>query len=198
MGNIKGLLFLGVVAVIGFTYLNGSSGPASADLGIVLDRTKVAIEQYQDYLGDQKITEVTDQHMSELAVYMNDVMNAEPRISDAPVAVDILADASFLGYADVNDNLILDEGDTKLFTVEIDSQNERLIASDGSGNATHTGFSGTGFLAGMLIGNMLTRQRSAGVKPGSFNNRTSTPRSAYKSSSSARSRVRSGGLSGGK
>ena len=109
-----------------------------------------------------------------------------------------MKDATFLGFVDANGNKVQDDGEGKLFTVEIDSENKRLIATDMAGNGSHLGFSGAGFLAGALIGSLLSRQRNAGVRPGAFNNRTTTARSDYKAPASARSRSRSGGLGRGK
>ena len=93
---------------------------------------------------------------------------------------------------------VQDDGEGKVFTVEIDHERKMLIATDVSGNGTHMGFSGSGFLAGALIGHMLSRQRAAGVGPNAFNNRKTVDRSNYRAPSSARSRSRSGGLGRGK
>ncbi|MEZ5511945.1 MAG: hypothetical protein R3F47_18980 [Gammaproteobacteria bacterium] len=43
--------------------------------------------------------------------------------------------------------------------MEIDTERSRLIATDTSGTATDMRFSGMGFLAGAIIGNLLGRQR---------------------------------------
>lgn len=178
-------------------------GEQSADLGQVLDRTKLAMERYQDLMKQQNVNTADEKQLNQFTGFMRQVMNAEPKFYDQPVGVDLLKDAKFSGYADKNANAVQDPGEEQIFTVEIDSENNRLIASDSDGTGTSLGFSGTGFIAGALIGSLLARQSAAGIRPGSFNNRQVTPRSRYAApassrSSSARSSARSGGLSGGK
>lgn len=170
----------------------------SADLGLVLDRSVFAMERYEAELKQRGAGGVGDQQLDSFAGYMGEVMNSEPRMYPEPIGVRLEQDATFLGYADTNANGVQDDGEGKIFTVEVDEANRRLIATDVSGNATHTGFSGTGLLAGVLIGSLLSRQRAAGVTAASFNNRNSVARSNYKAPSSARTRSRSGGLAGGK
>ncbi len=104
-------------------------------------------------------------------------------------------DAKFTGVDDANRNKVADADEPLLFTVELDAQNKRMIATDSSGTGTSHGFSGMGFIAGALIGSMMGRQRSAGIAPGSFSNRKLASPASY---NQARSRARSGGLRGGK
>ena len=93
-----------------------------------------------------------------------------------------------------------DTDEKLLFTVELDGQNKRMIASDDAGRGTYQGFSGSGFLTGILIGSMLGRQRAAGIQPGSFSNRRLASPASYTQGrrTRARSRARSGGLRFGK
>ena len=198
MRNIQLIVVVAVVAFLGYSFLGGSSGPQSADLGQVLDRTVFAMERYDGYLKENNVNEVGDKELEVLTAFMGEVMNSDPKFYDQPIGIALQKDASFLGFADANANKVQDSGEDKIFTVEIDSENKRLIATDTTGAGAHYGFSGAGFLAGALIGSMLSRQSAAGVKPGAFNNRTTTARSSYKAPSSARSRARSGGLGRGK
>ena len=199
MGNIKMIVVVAVVGFFAYNFLNGgNSGPQSADLGQVLDRSVFAIERYDAYLKENNVSEVGDKEMGVLTSFMGEVMNSDPRFYDQPLGVELEKDATFLGFADTNANKVRDEGEAKVFTVEIDSENKRLIATDMSGEGSHLRFSGTGFLAGALIGSLLSRQNAAGVKPGSFNNRKTVDRASYRAPSSARSRSRSGGLGRGK
>lgn len=165
------------------------------DLSQVLNRSVIAMERYEKYLKDNKIEKATDQHLEQLNGFMQKVMNADPKFHDGLIATSLGKDAKIAGVNDANQNGQVDTDEKKLFTLEIDSANNRVIATDDSGAGTYRGFSGSGFLAGALIGAMLSRQRSAGVQPGSFNNRKLTTPTAY---SQARSRARSGGLRGGK
>ena len=181
-GQIKTLAVIGAAGI----FLLGCKSEQTADLGQVLDRTEFVLSNYQEYLGTTGAEEVSDEQMAEFTEYYTSVLNADPRFYDKTLGLDVQADATFLGYADANANGVQDEGEGKVFTVEIDEENNRLIATDVAGNSSGLRFSGTGFLTGMLLGNLLGRQRGAGISKGSFNNRSVTPRSSYRAPSSAR------------
>lgn len=199
MGNLKTIIIVGVLAFIGYNFfMGGSSTSQSADLGQVLDRTVFALDKYDAYLKENDVKEAGEKQFDQLTGFMGNVMNQEPRFYDENIGVSLRKDATFEGYTDSNGNRVKDADESEVFTVEIDSENKRLIATDTSGNASDVGFSGTGFLAGALIGGLLARQLGGGVKPGSFNDRKTTPRNSYKAPASARSRARSGGLGKGK
>ncbi|WP_179381141.1 hypothetical protein [Jannaschia marina] len=125
--------------------------------------------------------------MDQFTAYYTQVLNADPRFYDRPLGLEVQQDATFLGFADANSNGVQDADEGKVFTVEIDEENNRLIATDVAGNASGLRFSGTGFLAGVLLGNLLNRQRAAGVTKSSFSNRNVTSRASYQAPSSARS-----------
>ncbi|MEP5762549.1 MAG: hypothetical protein ABJ327_25160 [Litoreibacter sp.] len=185
-----------IIAVVGFVAISFflPDSEQTADLGQVLDRTEYAITSYQGYLDENKIAEATDVQIDEFREFYVQVLNSDPRFYDKAMGLDIQSDGKFLGYADTNSNGTQDSSEGDLFTVEIDEENRRLIATDLAGNSSGLRFSGTGFIAGALIGNMLGRQRAAGISKASFNNRSVSPRSSYKAPSSARS----GGLRAGK
>ncbi len=185
--NIKLIGAIAVVGFIGYSVVSGSAGEQTADLGQVLDRTEYVLTEYQGYLGENGITEVSDQQMAEFTEFYTVVLNSEPRFYDKTLGLEVMQDATFLGFADENANGVQDSDEGKVFTVEIDEANRRLIATDVAGNSSGLRFSGTGFLAGALIGNLISRQRGAGVTAASFNNRNPTPRSSYRAPSSARS-----------
>jgi hypothetical protein len=168
------------------------STPEPADLSQVLDRTVAALEHVDKQVEGEK---ASDEQMTEFTSIMAKVMNQEPRFYDAPIGVTLLADATFEGYRDENANSTMDSGEKRIFTVEIDAEKERLIATDEAGQSTDFRAAGMGFLAGALIGNMLGRQRSSGMKSGHFNSRNVSPRSSY---SNARTSARSGSFSSGK
>ncbi|MFY0680702.1 MAG: ATP-dependent metallopeptidase FtsH/Yme1/Tma family protein [Thalassovita sp.] len=187
-----------IVAVLGFVVIAMFASPRGAqsvDMGQVLDRTEFALTQFEGHLDENKITEVSDNQVDQFSGYLTDVLNSEPRFHSAAFGINVQPDAKFLGFEDANDNGVKDDSETDLFTVEIDEANNRLIGTDMSGNSTGMGFSGSGFLTGMLIGNLLSRQRSAGVTANSFNNRSVAPRSSYRAPSAS---ARSGGLRAGK
>jgi len=186
-----GLIGLAVVAYLGYSSLRGSQ-PASADLGNVLDRTDYALTNYEVSNAEGEVTEA---EMETFTSYLTDVMNAQPAFYEGPIGMSLGADAMFTGYQDTNLNKVRDSGEDSIFTVEVDVENERLIATDVSGNSVHHRYSGSGLVTGLLIGRLLSRQSAAGIRRGSFNNRTTTSRASY---SSARSRSRSGGSRSGK
>lgn len=193
LNNIKTVAIVGVLGYLGYTMFLQDNAQ-TADLGQVLDRTDYAISGYQGYLADRQVTEVSDGEVEEFRTLLTEVLNAEPRFYDERLGLEIQQDAKFLGFADKNGNGTQDSGEGDVFTVEIDEANNRLIATDMAGNSSGLRFSGAGFLAGALIGNLINRQRGAGIKANSFNNRSVTPRSSYTAPRSARS----GGLRAGK
>jgi hypothetical protein len=167
------------------------NSPESADLSAVLDRTLNALDSYDSYLAENNVAKATDEHMPELIGHLHTAYNAQPAFYNAPVGVALKEDASFDGFKDDNNNNIKDSGERTIFTVEIDSANQRLIATDETGTSTFRS-AGTGFLAGALMGHLLSRQSAAGIKPGAFNNRKVSSPTSYRS---ARSASRSGGSS---
>ncbi len=191
---IVGVILFGVYAV----FLSGPSGPQTADLGEVLDRTEFAVTQFEGFAQENQVKTLDDAQMGQFTEFLTLVLNSDPRFYDKTLGMELQPDASFIGFADDNADMVRDAAEAKLFTLEIDGENQRLIATDETGTGAHRGFSGTGLLAGVLLGNLLSRQSAAGVQPGAFNNRQTTARSAYKAPSSARSRARTGGFSLGK
>lgn len=192
--QLKLVAIVAVVGFVGYSLLFGSKSEQAADLGAVLDRTEFALMNYEKHLSENGVVEVADENVAEFTTFLTLVMNSDPRFYDETLGVEIQKDARILGFVDPNADGVQDEGEAELFTVEIDEANNRLIASDASGNSSGLRFSGAGFLAGAFIGSMLSRQRGAGIAANSFNNRNVTPRSSYKAPSSARS----GGLRAGK
>jgi hypothetical protein len=193
-GNLKTIVIVGVLGFAAYSLFLAPESEQTADLGQVLDRTEFAIIQYQEYLEANSIAEASDEQVDEFTGYLTEVMNTEPRFYDQPLGLEILSDAKFSGYVDPNENGVRDSGEGEIFTIEIDEANNRLIATDTTGQSAGLRFSGAGFLAGALIGNLIGRQRSAGITAASFNNRTVTPRTSYSAPRSSRS----GGLRAGK
>ena len=176
----------------------GSSDPGP-NLQVILARTTAALKTFDAHLKKNNIQKATNQHMGLFNSFMQRAINLKPPVYKTPIAIKLKKNATFEGYGDKNANGKVDSGEKQLFKIEIDMTNKRLIATDTSGKSTGRGFSGMGFLAGALIGNLMGRQRAAGIGANHFNNRKVTsPRSYSSTRSRARSRARSGGLFGGK
>ena len=191
-----GIAVILLIAAAFFGRMNG--GTQTADLGQALDRTEKGLNRYAAYIERQDLDKLSPREIGELNAILTQEMNAPQRFYGTTIGVAMTQAASFLAYADKNSNRIMEQGEGQIFKIEIDNENRRLIATDMSGNATHSRISGSGFFTGMLIGSLMDRQRSAGIAPGSFNDRKSTPRSSYRAPTSARMRARSGGIAGGK
>lgn len=168
-----------------------SESVASADLDRVLDITADTLYQFEQNspaADDSAVAEFTKQ-------LQTNMRTASPEVHPGPLGLEAKEDGSFVGFYDKNDNMQRDSGEKDLFTVEIDSEKQRLIATDTNGYVRDHRFSGTGFLAGMLIGHLLSRQRAAGVNPKNLSNKKAMSSSQYKS---ARSRSKSGSHTRGK
>lgn len=143
---------------------------------------------------DARASEVTEENaMEEFSVLLGyDLNDAQPALYDGQIGVSPQADGSLLGFDDLDGDSDLDGGEDELFKVEVDTENNRLLASS-EGVVQESGFSFGGLFMGMLLGNMLSRQRTAGVNPasrGAGARQTAAP--------SARSRAGSGSHSVGK
>jgi len=178
-----------------------SSSTPSVDLDRVLDVTASTLDRFEvraksDYGYDTETDDTkTDVAMQDFVKELqSDLNQANPKIHPETIGVTLNSDGSINGYNDANSNGMKDSGEKDLFKVEIDSEKNRLIAST-EGYVRDHRFSGTGLLAGLLIGNMLGRQRRAGINPKSLSSKTAMSRSSYKS---ARSRSGSGSHSRGK
>ncbi len=136
----------------------------------------------------------------------------EMKAMESSVGVAFTGGGEIIGFQDPNGNNTQDAGETKEFTVVIDPENSRLVASDNNGHHRPYGYRPGGFFTGYLIGSMLSRQGSfysganSGAKP-TFRNTpmsssdyhkgaVSSARSA--AASSARARTGSKGFSFGK
>jgi hypothetical protein len=177
MKKLKAIAATGLVALmVTGCFGGGEPGP---NLQGVLARANAAFQAFEDHLQKNNMQKATDQHMAQFNGFLQKAMNLQPELYKTPIATVLLKDASFEGFSDANGNGQVDEGEKKLFKIEVDAANKRLIATDASGDSQARGFSGMGFLAGMLIGNLMGRQRAAGIAPNHFNNRKiSTPRAA--------------------
>ena len=188
---------IAILVVIGMAFAASacSRSTSGVNMNLVTKRAHLALAQYDKYLKQNGITKVSDRHMLQLNGFLQRVLNTKPAVYTSSVATRLKKGASFEGFADANSNGKVDSTEKLLFTIEIDHTNKRIIATDNSGRSTGHGMSGTGFLTGMLLGSMMSRQRSSGISPNHFNNRKVT---RARTPSRARRRARSGGLFGGK
>ncbi len=120
------------------------------------------------------------------------------KLMSSPIGIDVNDKGEILGFVDADRNNTKASTEKKLFTIEIDLEGGRLIASDTSGNRRpHRYRSG---MSGFLLGTMLGRQsryfsgaRSA-LKP-NYKSQSMSPTNYHKSAlSSARSRSSSSGF----
>lgn len=185
---------LATVFIAAMVFLSAcSKNVESANLERALDVTSDTLDQFEATQGSQAQGEVDLQAFT--AVLATNMNLAMPKVHADPLGMELNTDGSMTAYHDGNNNAVRDSGERDLFKIEVDAERNRLIATDTNGYARDRSFSGTGLLTGLLIGSLLSRQRAAGVRPGSFANRNVAPKG---SSPSARSRTGSGSHSSGK
>lgn len=189
LNNLK----FGFLAIIGIalaasflTGNNGGSGASTEQLDRALGIASGTVENFE------KTPDVDESNAMEkfAAKYGSDLNSAQPPLNANPIGIESQANGAILSFDDINSNGIKDEGEKDLFTMEVDSEKNQLIAST-EGESRSSGFSGSGLLMGMMIGNMLSRQRATGTNPAA---RKTTARGTP----SARSRSGSGSHSRGK
>lgn len=190
MNNLKYVMFAIVGIAVVYTLMNGQrsgGGAAHADLDQALNVAAGSLNTFENSAG------VTEENaMDKFATnYARDLNSSQPPLIPGTIGVEAQPDGSFKAFSDTNNNAIKDADEKEVFDLEVDKENNRLLASDETA-VRESGFSGSGLLMGMLIGNMLSRQRVSGANPAA---RKATPRSAYRS---ARSRAGSGSHSRGK
>lgn len=178
-----------------------------AVLGVTMDSlTEMDLETRREGEGrlsvdGTRVIEPEEPASAELLVGFADVLErnynaAEPALFDEEITVAAQNDASFVALADTNLNGEPDEGEPALWMIEVDGENARIVATDRSGAVNQSGFSGTGLLAGYLLGSMLSRQRAAGVDTRAL--AAKRPVTARQAAQAARARAGSGSFSRGK
>ncbi|MGE0312811.1 MAG: hypothetical protein AB7P21_14465 [Lautropia sp.] len=184
---------LATAVLIASTVAAGCSEKApSPDLDRVLDVTMSTLTA-----TNPRVTRTSaDGEASRLARRLSaDMKSATPPVYPGRLAVVLKDDGSFQGFEDKNANEVQDAGERRLFTVEIDAERGRLIATDESNTVRDHPFSSAGLLTGMLVGNLLNRQKAAGVAPASLATKVATAPRGY---ASARSHAGSGSHASGK
>ena len=178
-----------------------ASAPQGPDLGSVLDRTVLALEYAEAQFDKPEDEAAAAKQLDAFSCLMFQAMNTDPRFYNKTIGVNLREDAAFVGFADANGNNVADAGEKDIFTVELDAERNRIIATDlASGEGTYR-LSGTGLLAGYIAGRLIGRQGRAGVKSSSFANRNVKSSTDYRKSRPApraRSSTRSGSSRAGK
>ena len=186
-----------------------SDGTAGTGATIAIDGATESVEGVAQ-VGSPPIDPAKEQaFLDSYAKKLNEVKALE----NGTLGVAIQPGGEIVGFQDHNANNVQDAGETKEFTVTVDPENSRLVASDNNGNhRPHSYFPGSGFLMGYMMSSMLGRQSSfysganAGAKPNFSNSQMSSPdyhkkavQSARASAApSARARTGSRGFSFGK
>jgi len=191
LGNLKFGLYAVIalaVAAIFFTGNDSNSGATTAQLDRALGIASNTMNSFED------TPEVNESNVMEkfTSQYNDNLNSAQPPMNSNSIGVNAQEDGALLSFDDVNNNGIQDPGEKDLFKMEVDSENNRLIASSET-EARDQGFSASGLLMGMLIGNMLSRQTATGNNPAS---RRAT--ASGTASPNAKSRAGSGSHSRGK
>jgi len=174
---------------------------AACSIGSVLDRTVLALEYAEAQFDKPEDEAAAAKQLDAFSGLMFQAMNTDPRFYNKIIGVNLREDAAFVGFADANGNNVVDAGEKDIFTVELDAERNRIIATDlASGEGTYR-LSGTGLLAGYIAGRLIGRQGRAGVKSSSFANRNVKSSTDYRKSRPApraRSSTRSGSSRAGK
>lgn len=200
MKDVTKLFITGAAAAL-LVACSSAKTPSGPDLGSVLDRTVMALEYAEAQLEKPEGEAEGEAQLETFTSLMHQAMNLDPAFYSKPVGISLREDAAFVGFADLNGNNVSDAGEKDIFTVELDAERNRIIATDViSGEGTYR-VSGAGLMAGYFAGRLLGRQGRAGVKPSSFANRTVKSTTDYRKSRpapSARSSTRSGSSRAGK
>lgn len=186
----------------------GGGGVSSSTIKAALQRAVDVLQKYDTYMQTYNYKSLPPEMEKQLAFWMNEAMNAAPPVYSKPIVTRVNKDASIDAFSDNNANGHVDAGEPRLFRIEIDAVNGRVLATAEGGSTYGHHPRSSGFLAGVFIGSMMNRQRQAGIGPNYFTRRSviqagfspasSTTRPSRRNSSSARGRARSGGIARGK
>lgn len=181
----------------------GAPNSASINVNEVLERTVKTLVSFDAYLRRYDYKQVDAAMFGQFNKTIQNDLNV-PAFHPTKIATRLAKDASIMGYGDLNKNGKVDAQEPKLFKIELDTDNDRIIITSAAhGNATGRtmGRSG-GFFAGVMIGSLMNRQTNAGIQRGHFDKRSvaNAPigKKVASSGSRARGRARSGGMRAGK
>jgi hypothetical protein len=191
---------LSMVLAFAVSLLVGCGGSSAIDLNRVSEIATDAMKTMSNRADINDGEKAIEALREEFELKLN---SSRPLVyPESYIAVTSEADGSFKGFNDTDNNHTQSAEEEVLFKIEIDAENNRVLASNPSGSETaESPFSGmmTGMLMGMMMGNLMGRQRSAGVNPANRKTNVQRPaRNASKSAPSARSRAGSGSHARGK
>ena len=171
-----------------------------ADMNRALDVASTTMTTMDQTTSSTNTTITNETAMNDFSKKYAEKLNNDPKLAHyKPIGVVPESDGSFSAFTDKNNNQIKDADEKAIFKVEADAKNGRLVASNEAGVAEQEhSFMGGGFFMGMLMGSLLSRQRTTGANPAA---RKATPRKSSgfrKSAPSSRSRAGSGSFSSGK
>lgn len=162
---------------------------SKVDLNRILDVTVNEILSFEQVFGDQ----LKKQGDPDLALFaFSETLQiayneSKPALHTSQVAIAPLVDATLLVVEDTNMDGQVQDTENTVWTIEIDGQNSRIIASSWQGEVRDSNVGGMGgFFAGYLMGSMLNRQSVHGTPSSVASKKTASPQ--Y----SARSRAGSG------
>ena len=168
-------LFLTLTALTGMLTACGGAVPGTkpVDAAAVLKRVVATAEHFDAYLRRYEYKTVDDPMFTQLSETIERELNLAPAIHPTRITTQIRKDASIAGYGDLNGNGIADHEEPKLFTIEFDPDNNRIIVTAAAyGQSLAQVLSGrTGLFAGVFLPSLMARQRQAGIQPGQFNSR---------------------------
>ena len=190
LNNLKLGLFAVVGLFVAYTFLTGNQGGAGSATAQLDRALGIASDTATDFENTPDVTEANA--LDKFATKYNEGLNAaEPPLNPNPLGLNTQEDGSLLSFDDTNANGVQDEGEQSLFMMEVDAENNRLVATNRE-ESRESGFSGSGLLMGYMLGSMMSRQRATGSRPAA---RKATARGTP---SRARSRSGSGSHSRGK
>lgn len=107
----------------------------------VMDRTIDTIVDVTNEMEAVKQNKETPAVMQAFMSRLHSSLNSRPRVlNNGVLGIVIKNNASLVGFDDLNKNNIQEDGEQHLFTLEIDQQTERLIATDFADNTYGTLF----------------------------------------------------------
>jgi len=201
------LIILGITALFSLQACQQTNKSRTLDINGVMDRTIDAMVDFAAEAEESGASLRDDQMIPAFGPKLLSALNSRPKVFTGRLGLIANSDASFKGFDDPNKNNQQDEGEQHLFTLEIDAENERLIATDFSNNTYGTKFR-DGQYHGFFFVWVSRRQTAAGIGPNRFAGRnidtrmkpvrTASSKGRGGRGRSARSKARSGGSRSGK
>ena len=194
-----GMAVLLMVATVGC----GSTNVEVVDLNKVLDvfgDTLTELDGKHSDKGEAEV-EVVDE-ASEKAEFQKEFVDLyttnlnKAKLVSGSIGVVMAPSGDIEGFKDKNSDMKKDAGEKKLFSIQIDEENSRVVATDDTYYRDHSYNRRSGFFTGYLIGSMMGRNRSyySGSRMGSkpnFTGKTMSPKNYHQGAvSKAKSRAK--------